>query len=384
MIPVLKMDNETENNNVYGAYFAPLRSSDGVKMLVEGLNSEDMAVIPEHWLSYTAPPASAHTALALLYCFFTAAALIGNGLVIFVFATTKSLRTSSNLLILNLAILDFIMMAKAPIFIYNSAMRGFATGALGCQIFALMGSYSGIGAGMTNACIAYDRHSTITRPLDGRLSRGKALLMIACVWIYATPWSLMPLFKVWGRFVPEGYLTSCTFDYLTNTFDTKLFVACVFTCSYVFPMSFIIYFYSGIVKQVFAHEAALREQAKKMNVESLRSNQNAAAESAEVRIAKAALTVCFLFVASWTPYGVMSLIGAFGDQRLLTPGVTMIPAVACKAVACIDPWVYAISHPKYRQELQRRMPWLQINEPDDNASTGTNNTTNSSATAASA
>lgn len=61
------------------------------------------------------------------------------------------------MLILNLAIFDFIMMAKAPIFIYNSAMRGFATGALGCQIFSVMGSYSGIGASMTNACIAYDR-----------------------------------------------------------------------------------------------------------------------------------------------------------------------------------------------------------------------------------
>lgn len=56
----------------------------------------------------------------------------------------------------------------------------------------------------------------------------------------------------------EGYLTSCSFDYLTDTFDTKLFVACIFACSYMFPMSMIIYFYSGIVKQVFAHEAALR------------------------------------------------------------------------------------------------------------------------------
>nr|ART29895.1 opsin [Heliconius atthis] len=378
------MENETQNHNVYGAYFAPLRSSDGVKMLVDGLSSAELEFIPEHWLSYPAPPASAHTALALMYCFFTAAALIGNGLVIYIFATTKSLRTSSNLLILNLAIFDFIMMAKAPIFIYNSAMRGFAIGSLGCQIFALVGSYSGIGAAMTNLCIAYDRHSTITRPLEGRLSRGKALLLIACVWIYTTPWSLLPLFRIWGRFVPEGYLTACSFDYLTNTFDTKLFTGCIFIFAYAIPLCLIMYYYSGIVKQVFAHEAALREQAKKMNVESLRSNHNAAAESAEIRIAKAALTVCFLYVASWTPYGVMSLIGAFGDQQLLSPGVTMIPAIACKAVACIDPWVYAISHPKYRQELQRRMPWLQIREPDDNVSTGTNNTTNSAAPAATA
>lgn len=276
------------------------------------------------------------------------------------------------------------MMAKAPLFIYNSAMRGFASGTLGCQIFALMGSYSGIGAGMTNACIAYDRHSTITRPLDGRLSKGKAILMIAVIWIYATPWSLLPLFKIWGRFVPEGYLTSCSFDYLTNTFDNKLFVGCIFVSTYLFPMSFILYYYSGIVKQVFAHEAALRDQAKKMNVESLRSNQVAGQQSAEIRIAKAALTVCFLYVASWTPYGVMSLIGAYGDQELLTPGVTMIPAVTCKVVACIDPWVYAISHPKYRQELQRRMPWLQIDEPDDTTSTATSNTVSNAPPPASA
>lgn len=41
-----------------------------------------------------------------------------------------------------------------------------------------------------------------------------------------------------------------------------------------------------------------------MNVESLRSNQGNSSETAEVKIAKAAITICFLFVAAWTPYGV--------------------------------------------------------------------------------
>ncbi|GBP19858.1 Opsin-2 [Eumeta japonica] len=316
------MENDTEPPG-YAPYYSPFRSGEGVpavEMLGAGLTGEDLAAVPTHWLAFPAPPAAAHTALALLYTFFTAAALLGNGLVIYIFATTKSLRTSSNLLILQLAVMDFIMMAKAPIFIYNSVMRGFATGALGCQIFSLMGAYSGIGAGMTNACIAYDSlnisavaplHHLVShqswqtvvsgRPIgaqnmlwlvdetDGYLEE-KVLLMIVLVWIYATPWALLPLFKIWGRFVPvkvaripadsvppslpfqagtftpltqlrncvKGYLTSCTFDYLTNTFDTKLFVGCIFVCSYVFPMSLIIYFYSGIVKQVFAHEAALR------------------------------------------------------------------------------------------------------------------------------
>ena len=47
---------------------------------------------------------------------------------------------------------------------------------------------------------------------------------------------------------------------------------------------------SRIVKAVVMHEAALKAQAKKMNVDSLRSNADDN-ESAEVRIAKVSL--CF-------------------------------------------------------------------------------------------
>nr|APY20504.1 ultraviolet sensitive opsin [Lagria hirta] len=343
---------------------------------------EDLIHIPEHWFMYPEPEASMHFLLALIYIGFFVMAVLGNGLVIWIFSTSKSLRTASNMFVVNLAICDFIMMAKTPIFIYNSFYQGYATGHLGCQVFAFMGSMSGIGAGMTNACIAYDRYTTITRPFDGKITRTKSLLMIIFVWIYVCPWAFLPLLEVWGRFVPEGFLTSCTFDYLTNTYDNQMFVGVIFFCSYVIPMTMIIYFYSQIVSKVFSHEKALREQAKKMNVDSLRSNQQQASESAELRIAKAAIAICSLFVASWTPYAVLALIGAFGNQSLLTPGVTMIPACACKLVACIDPYVYAISHPRYRLELQKRLPWLAIKESSGNEtqSVATGNSTTTTAT----
>lgn len=343
---------------------------------------EDLQHIPEHWRQYPEPEASLHYLLGLLYIAFTIFSLVGNGLVIWIFSSAKSLRTPSNVFIVNLAFCDFMMMVKTPIFIYNSFTRGFSAGFLGCQIFAFLGSLSGIGAGATNACIAYDRYNTIARPFEGKLTHTKAIFITSLVWAYTIPWAVLPLLEIWGRFVPEGYLTSCTFDYLTNTFDNRMFVGTIFTFSYVLPMSLIIYYYSQIVSHVINHEKALREQAKKMNVDSLRSNQNQANTSVEVRIAKAAITVCFLFVASWTPYAVLALIGAFGDTSLLTPGVTMFPACACKFVACLDPYVYAISHPRYRVELQKRLPWLAITEnvPSDTASTVTEaTTTNTSA-----
>nr|QWV42668.1 ultraviolet sensitive opsin 1 [Mordella sp. CRS 2021] len=335
---------------------------------------EELIHIPEHWFKYPEPEASMHFLLGLVYIAFFVMSMVGNGIVIWVFSSAKSLRTASNMFVVNLAFCDFMMMLKAPIFLYNTFYRGFALGFSGCQIFAFMGSLSGIGAGMTNACIAYDRYTTITNPFDGKVTRTKALVMIIIVWIYTIPWAVMPLLEVWGKFAPEGFLTACTFDYLTNTFDNHLFVAVIFTCSYAIPMTLIIYCYSQIVSKVFSHEKELREQAKKMNVESLRSNTSQQNQSAEVRIAKAAITICFLYVASWTPYAVFSLIGAFGDQSLLTPGVTMIPALCCKLVACLDPYVYAISHPRFRIELQKRMPWLAIKEQSETASTSTEQT----------
>lgn len=55
-------------------------------------------------------------------------------------------------------------------------------------------------------------------------------------------------------------------------------------------------------------------QAKKMNVTSLAANKDLAATSVEVRIAKAAFTIFFLFVISWTPYAFVAMTGAFGDK----------------------------------------------------------------------
>ncbi|XP_055373514.1 opsin Rh3-like isoform X2 [Condylostylus longicornis] len=355
------------------------RQSSEIRLIGWNIPPDEIIHVPDHWLSYPEPPASMHFMLGLLYVFFTVFSLVGNGLVIWIFSGAKSLRTPSNYFVINLAICDFVMMLKTPVFIYNSFMRGYSLGHFGCQIYGIMGSMTGIGASMTNAFIAYDRYNVITSPLEGKLTKVKAIVMLTFLWIYCIPWTVMPLTEVWGRFVPEGYLTSCTFDYMTDNFDTRLFVGCIFFCSYVMPMTMIIYFYSQIVSHVFAHEKTLREQAKKMNVDSLRSNQGQNKETAEIRIAKAAITICFLFVASWTPYGVMSLIGAFGDKTLLTPGVTMIPACACKLVACIDPYVYAISHPRYRLELQKRLPWLAIDEKEESKETQSTNTTSENA-----
>ncbi len=68
-------------------------------------------------------------------------------------------------------------------------------------------------------------------------------------------------------------MLTCSFDYVTDNWNNKSYT--IFFCffSFVLPLIFVLFFYGQIVVAVISHERALKAQAKKMNVESLRSNQ---------------------------------------------------------------------------------------------------------------
>ncbi|XP_030384580.1 opsin Rh5 [Scaptodrosophila lebanonensis] len=318
-------------------------------------------MIHAHWRGFRMPPIYYRAFVYIAFFVLMILNIFGNGLVIWIFSTSKSLRTPSNLLILNLAIFDLFMCTNMPHYLINGALGYIAGGDLGCDIYALNGGISGMGASITNAFIAFDRYKTISNPIDGRLGYGQIIMLIILSWFWATPFSVFPLFQIWGRYIPEGFLTTCSFDYLTDSEENRYFVRAIFIWSYAIPMALILTSYYKLFTHVRTHERMLADQAKKMNVKSLAANANDSM-SVELRIAKAALIIYMLFILAWTPYSVVTLIGCFGEQQLITPFISMLPGMTAKSVSCLDPWVYATSHPKYRLELERRLPWLGIRE----------------------
>lgn len=106
--------------------------------------------------------------------------------------------------IVNLALFDLCMMMEMPMLLYNSYFQRIAGGDSACTVYAVLGSFSGMGAAITNAIIAYDRFKTISSPLDGKLNRGQAIAFIMVSWIWTMPFTILPTLKVWGRYIPEG------------------------------------------------------------------------------------------------------------------------------------------------------------------------------------
>ena len=136
----------------------------------------------------------------------------------------------------------------------------------------------------------------------------------------------MPPFLGWGAYSPEGLLITCSYDYLKQEWNEMTFMYYAFAFNFTVPMICVIFFYVQIVKAVVAHEAAMKAQAKRMNVKSLKSNQRDSEASVEVKIAKVAITNVLLWFSTWTPYAVVSMIGVFGDQMMITPLVAQLPA----------------------------------------------------------
>ena len=79
----------------------------------------------------------------------------------------------------------------------------------------------------------------------------------------------------------------------------KSYILAACFCTYLVPIFTIVGCYFFIVKAVFNHEEELRQQAKKMNVTSLRSgNDQQEAVKAEIRAAKVAIVNVTMWIVS--------------------------------------------------------------------------------------
>ncbi|KAM3967348.1 opsin Rh3 [Aphomia sociella] len=320
-----------------------------------GYFSDDfLDLINEHWLHFPPPPETLQRILGGFYLVFSTAGCWGNVVVLFMYIKCRSLRTPGNILVANLALSDFLMLAKTPVFIFNSFNLGPALGKLGCVIYGFVGGLSGTTSIATLSAIALDRYWAVVRPLEPlrALTAIRARLLAVGSWLYASIFALIPAFDFgYGRYVPEGYLTSCSFDYLTEERLPRIFIFVFFCAAWVAPLSIISYCYISIFREVAGNRnIAMKNQEQRLSTRHVKERVK---RKAEIKLAVLVMAVIILFFISWTPYAIVALMGIFGRKDLITPVSSMIPALFCKTAACINPFIYIITHPNFRKEFKK-------------------------------
>ncbi|KAK2507910.1 hypothetical protein MC885_002752 [Smutsia gigantea] len=305
-------------------------------------------------------PDHAHYTLGSVILLVGLTGMLGNLTVIYTFCRSRGLRTPANMFIINLAASDFLMsFTQAPVFFASSLYKRWLFGEAGCEFYAFCGALSGITSMITLMAIALDRYLVITHPLAtvGVVSKRQAGLVLLGIWLYALAWSLPPFFG-WSAYVPEGLLTSCSWDYMSFTPSVRAYTMLLFCFVFFLPLLVIIYSYFFIFRAIQETGQALQAfGAFEGSSESSRQRQWL---QREWKMAKMELLVISLFVLSWAPYSTVALTAFAGYAHVLTPYVNSVPAVIAKASAIYNPIIYAFSHPKYRMAITQHLPCLGV------------------------
>ena len=140
------------------------------------------------------------TAKITLYCLIWILSCIGNSLVIIVIIGARDMRTPSNLLILNLALCDFITPALAIPFDFALEEKNYIWpfGPAMCKVLWPFQTASSTSSSLTLATVSVDRFRTLWRHLQGaplfvKLFSAYLLCMCflsACVFPIVLPWTM--------------------------------------------------------------------------------------------------------------------------------------------------------------------------------------------------
>ncbi|XP_056275874.1 opsin 4xb [Pseudoliparis swirei] len=256
-------------------------------------------------------PDRAHYIVASFVFVIGALGITGNALVMLAFYSNKKLRNLPNYFIMNLAISDFLMaFTQSPIFFINCLFKEWVFGEMGCKIYAFCGALFGITSMITLLAISIDRYLVITKPLQNVHwgSKRRTAVAILLVWLYSLAWSLAPLVG-WSSYIPEGLMTSCTWDYVTFTLANRSYT--MMLCCFVFfiPLGIIFYCYLFMflaMRKTTREVERLGTQVRKSTLIKQKSMKS------EWKLAKIAFVVIVVYVLSWSPYACVTLVSWAG------------------------------------------------------------------------
>ncbi|XP_033974273.1 opsin 4xb [Trematomus bernacchii] len=307
-------------------------------------------------------PDHAHYIVAIFVFVIGILGVTGNALVMFAFYSNKKLRNLPNYFIMNQAISDFLMaFTQSPFFFINCLYKEWVFGEMGCKMYAFCGALFGISSMINLLAISIDRYLVITKPLQAinLSSKRRTTVAILMVWLYSLAWSLAPLVG-WSSYIPEGLMTSCTWDYVTYTMANRSYT--MMLCCFVFfiPLGIILYCYIFMflaVRQTGREVERLGTQVRKSTLIKQRSIRS------EWKLAKIAFVVIVVYVLSWSPYACVTMISWAGHAKILSPYSKAVPAIIAKASTIYNPFIYAIIHNKYRMTLAEKIPCLRFLSP---------------------
>ncbi|XP_030200801.1 opsin 8, group member c [Gadus morhua] len=284
--------------------------------------------------------------LGLAILFVVTLSLLGNGVVLLVSYRRRKRTVGSELLCVNLAVVDFLCcVCFYPLSIMSSFSHGWLGQGLTCVYYGLGCFIFGLCGMFTVAAISVVHYMKTCHRLVYAVWLEGANTKVVCVatWALPTLWSCLPLLG-WGEYVPEPYGLSCTVAWrgYHTSYKDATYVVCSFAGFTLLPVLAIVGSQGLILRKLYRFSAALTSSG-------LRSNLR----HAERRLTMMFLCISLGFILAWGPYTVVSFLFIFHqDHRYMAPWGFVFPALFAKSSHVYNPFIYFYFNAGFRRELR--------------------------------
>ncbi|KAK2156888.1 hypothetical protein LSH36_202g00000 [Paralvinella palmiformis] len=269
----------------------------------------------------------------ILYGLITVLGLVGNVLVIFVILSKRKMQTTVNLLLLNLAISDLVLLTICvPFVTYHYAADTWDIAEFFCKLWQFVLSVSIYVTMYTLVAISVVRFLTIvyTHRSKTTCTNRNTILLIVSIWI------VMLLVNIPTLFSYKVKRYGLAYKYCGVENGRRVYLT-FFLFTYVVPLALISTFYLLLMRFLTANRKQSSLRSSNRSVASERRGRERAAFASRIL-----MVVVVVFAFSWLPLHVHLIWANFGSQPQ-TRGYQIFRVMChCLAYAnsCMNPVIY--------------------------------------------
>ncbi|KAM9496493.1 trace amine-associated receptor 13c-like [Clarias gariepinus] len=280
----------------------------------------------------------------LLYVFSAAVVLLtvcGNLLVIISVFHFNQLHTPTNMLVLSLAVSDFLIggLVMLPLFSWTiESCWIFNTGS--CMSLIVTSFFLGNQSIYNIALIAADRYLALSNPF---LYTNTITVKIMCI-IVSTNWSVCLVYNILFCHFSGSFTTSvmCPGECFSVPNEVGIIIDLIF--SFIFPLFVIIILYTLVFVIAKKHATAIRELNNHTRPKTLKITSHSM--KSERKAAKVLGILVSVFLMCLLPYFIYTLLGNVNEVQAQTVQKFLITFYFNST---INPFIYALFYPWFRR-----------------------------------
>ncbi|XP_018412996.1 PREDICTED: opsin-3-like [Nanorana parkeri] len=279
--------------------------------------------------------------LALMVATIGIFGLCSNSLVLILYCRFKTLRTPTNLLLVNVSFSDLVFSLFGVSFTFASCVsQRWIWNKAGCVFVGMCENLLGCVSIFTLTAVAYERYVRVV--FDRVIDYSWSWKAITSVWLCSMAWTMAPLME-WNRYILEPHGLDCSLDRVSTEARHSSFILLSFIACFVVPMSIMIYCYGYILCSV----RMLRK------LQSVETSQVLRLLHYEKQMAVMYLLMISAFLLCGMPYPVLSLLAMCGHSDMITPATAIVPCFLVKTGAATHATIYILTNKKVN-EIQTR------------------------------